>query len=224
MRSPRWFQDADESWARSRGRLLRERSRHFWASCAEGITRSASSLASGSGSRRGGGHELDECGRPLISLPKLPKASRIRHDGGPFSVPDVSRDGKGLGHLELWLADGYLPCGDYMPFDGQEMLPRSRRCEPRPPRPIVQVEARGAQNCSRRSRVLESPHVKSRRTRVLRSDIMYIIGVIRRQVAGVALGPSCGPRRVPALGRSSVDGGHWSPPASSLFSPTALRR
>lgn len=70
-----------------------------------------------------GGYEFDECDCFLISVPPLPEASRISHDGGPFSVLEVSRAGEGLGHLELWVVDGYLHSVDYMTFGDHEKLP-----------------------------------------------------------------------------------------------------
>ncbi|MGP5229207.1 hypothetical protein [Arthrobacter rhombi] len=70
-----------------------------------------------------GGYQLDECDCFLISVPKLPKAARIRHGGGPFSTLDVSRAGEGLGQLDLWVVDGYLHSVDYMTYDDHEMLP-----------------------------------------------------------------------------------------------------
>ena len=70
-----------------------------------------------------GGYEFDDCDCFLVSVPKLPRAYRIRHGGGPFSVLEVSRDGEALGHLELWVVDGYLHSADYIPFDDHELLP-----------------------------------------------------------------------------------------------------
>lgn len=69
-----------------------------------------------------GGYQYDECDCFLISVPKLPKTSRIRHSGGPFSVVDVSRAGEGLGQLELWVVNGYLHSVDYMTYDDHENL------------------------------------------------------------------------------------------------------
>ncbi len=70
-----------------------------------------------------GGYAFDECDCFLISVPRQPKDARLSQDDGPLSVLDVSRDGEGLGHLELWVIDGRLHSVDYSTFEDHDALP-----------------------------------------------------------------------------------------------------
>lgn len=79
---------------------------------------------------RWGGYQLDDCECFLISVPELPRSLHISHQGGPFSVVEVSQDGVCLGHLDLWVVDSYLHSVDYMPFgDDYQKLPDPERCD-----------------------------------------------------------------------------------------------
>ncbi|GGJ69865.1 hypothetical protein ACX5K5_11060 [Glutamicibacter bergerei] len=63
------------------------------------------------------GFQFDECECFLIAVTKGPECKRIRHGGGPFSSATVLQNEKALGHLDLWVIDGYLHSLDYMPFE-----------------------------------------------------------------------------------------------------------
>jgi hypothetical protein len=75
-------------------------------------------------SARWGGYEFEDCDCFRLSISQLPQSSRIRHEGGPFSVLEVSHRGECLGQVELWVVDEYLHSVDYMPFaDHHDALP-----------------------------------------------------------------------------------------------------
>lgn len=63
------------------------------------------------------GFQFDECECFLIAVTKAPGRKRISHGGGPFSSVTVFQNEKALGHLDLWVIDGYLYSLDYMPFE-----------------------------------------------------------------------------------------------------------
>ncbi|HCJ55812.1 hypothetical protein ACTXM3_17795 [Glutamicibacter arilaitensis] len=76
---------------------------------------------------RWGGYQFDDCDCFCISFPSKRDCESIRHSGGPFSTVAVSKDGTVLGHLDLWLLDGYLRSVDYMPIeDDPGHLPTTR--------------------------------------------------------------------------------------------------
>lgn len=66
---------------------------------------------------RWGGLQFDKCECFFIAVTKGSERKRIRHGGGPFSSVTVFRNEKALGHLDLWVVDGYLYSLDYMPFE-----------------------------------------------------------------------------------------------------------
>ena len=73
---------------------------------------------------RWGGYQFKECECFSISFTSKRDCQSVRHGGGPFSTVLVSKDGKELGHLDLWVVAGYLHSVDYMPFeDGPGHLP-----------------------------------------------------------------------------------------------------
>jgi hypothetical protein len=75
-------------------------------------------------SARWEGYEFEDCDCFRVSVAELPQSSRIRHEGGPFSVLEVSHRGECLGLMELWVVDGYLHSVNYMPFaDNHDTLP-----------------------------------------------------------------------------------------------------
>lgn len=63
-----------------------------------------------------GGYEHDSCDCFLISVTPAANAQGIMHDGGPFSVAEVSNGETTHGLLELWVVDERLHSVNYMPF------------------------------------------------------------------------------------------------------------
>ncbi|WP_404286039.1 hypothetical protein [Glutamicibacter arilaitensis] len=63
------------------------------------------------------GFQFDECECFLIAVTNRTNCSRISHVGGPFSSATVMQNEIALGHLDLWIVDGYLQSLDYMPFE-----------------------------------------------------------------------------------------------------------
>lgn len=71
-----------------------------------------------------GGYEHEGCGCFLISVTTREGNPLIVHDGGPFSMAEVSDGMETLGMLELWVVDGLLHSVNYMPFgDDHVALP-----------------------------------------------------------------------------------------------------
>ncbi|WP_417372898.1 hypothetical protein [Glutamicibacter protophormiae] len=65
---------------------------------------------------RWGGYEYEGCKCFLIQIPASSTAPLINHDGGPFTMLEVSADSESFGMLELWVLDGLLHSVTYMPF------------------------------------------------------------------------------------------------------------
>lgn len=63
-----------------------------------------------------GGYEHDGCECFLISVTTREGSPVIEHDGGPFSMAEVSDGTETLGLLELWVVGGLLHSVNYMPF------------------------------------------------------------------------------------------------------------
>lgn len=70
---------------------------------------------------RWGGYEYEDCKCFLIQNPLSSTASPIEHDGGPFTMIEVSAGSEFLGLLELWVVEGYLHSVTYMPFGGDHV-------------------------------------------------------------------------------------------------------
>lgn len=68
-----------------------------------------------------GGHEHEDCECFLILVDADGPHPCIAHDGGPFSMAEVSDGVETLGLLELWVVDGHLHSVNYMPFGGDHV-------------------------------------------------------------------------------------------------------
>lgn len=71
-----------------------------------------------------GGYEHEGCECFLILCSSKGGVPPIDHDGGPFSMAEVSDGKETFGLLELWVVDGRLHSINYMPFgDAHVALP-----------------------------------------------------------------------------------------------------
>ena len=73
---------------------------------------------------RWAGYAHEDCECFLITVAEQNGRPVIGHDGGPFSMLEVSAGHEALGLMELWVVGGYLHSVDYTPFgDDHDHLP-----------------------------------------------------------------------------------------------------